>query len=114
MKDLCRDSSLKGLKICRPSSAFRRVQLTAVGDDYRTAPRTKEGALRLPGMKEIMGNTLGICVYQEQLMAGSETRGLSLGEAELVRRAMGRKARGTRQAQREIPEPGNGARLRSH
>ena len=41
-----------------------------------------------------MGNTLGICVYQEQLMAVfQKLAGYTLGEADLVRRAMGKKKR---------------------
>jgi len=47
-----------------------------------------------PELKEVMGNTLGICVYQEQLMAVfQKLAGYSLGEADLVRRAMGKKKR---------------------
>jgi DNA polymerase-3 subunit alpha len=47
-----------------------------------------------PELREVMGATLGICVYQEQLMAVfQKLAGYSLGEADLVRRAMGKKKR---------------------
>ncbi|MCS6806474.1 MAG: DNA polymerase III subunit alpha [Acidobacteriota bacterium] len=47
-----------------------------------------------PELKEVMGSTFGILTYQEQLMAVFQRlAGYSLGEADLVRRAMGKKKR---------------------
>ncbi|HZS48518.1 MAG TPA: DNA polymerase III subunit alpha, partial [Blastocatellia bacterium] len=47
-----------------------------------------------PELKEVLGNTLGVIVYQEQIMAMfQKLADYSLGEADLVRRAMGKKKR---------------------
>ena len=45
-------------------------------------------------MEEILGNTFGVLVYQEQIMQlAQKLAGYSLGEADLMRRAMGKKKR---------------------
>src|SRR5207249_3972556 len=41
-----------------------------------------------PALKEILGDTLGVCIYQEQVMQIAQTVGsMSLAEADLVRRS---------------------------
>jgi len=46
----------------------------------------------LPELKDILQETLGVIVYQEQVMqAANKLAGYSLGEADLLRRAMGKK-----------------------
>src|SRR6185436_9342026 len=46
----------------------------------------------VPEMKEILSNTFGVLVYQEQIMQlAQKLAGYSLGEADLMRRAMGKK-----------------------
>jgi DNA polymerase-3 subunit alpha len=46
----------------------------------------------LPELREILLETLGVIVYQEQVMqAANKLAGYSLGEADLLRRAMGKK-----------------------
>lgn len=48
----------------------------------------------VPEMKEILSNTYGILVYQEQIMQlAQKLAGYSLGEADMMRRAMGKKKR---------------------
>ena len=48
----------------------------------------------VPEMEEILKNTYGILVYQEQIMQlAQKLGGYSLGEADLMRRAMGKKKR---------------------
>lgn len=45
-----------------------------------------------PALKEVLQSTYGVIVYQEQVMrVASELAGFSLGEADLLRRAMGKK-----------------------
>jgi DNA polymerase-3 subunit alpha len=45
-------------------------------------------------MKEILSNTYGVLVYQEQIMQlAQKLAGFSLGEADMMRRAMGKKKR---------------------
>ncbi len=56
----------------------------------------------LPELKEILEETLGVIVYQEQVMQiANRLAGYSLGEADLLRRAMGKKIAEEMAAQRE-------------
>jgi DNA polymerase-3 subunit alpha len=48
----------------------------------------------VPEMKEILSNTYGVLVYQEQIMQlAQKLAGYSLGDADMMRRAMGKKKR---------------------
>ena len=48
----------------------------------------------IPEMKDILENTFGVLVYQEQIMQlAQKLAGYSLGDADLMRRAMGKKKR---------------------
>ena len=56
----------------------------------------------LPELKEILQETLGVFVYQEQVMqVANRLAGYSLGDADLLRRAMGKKKAEEMAAQRE-------------
>jgi DNA polymerase III subunit alpha len=56
----------------------------------------------LPELQEILQETLGVIVYQEQVMQiANKLAGYSLGEADLLRRAMGKKIASEMAAQRE-------------
>jgi DNA polymerase III subunit alpha len=56
----------------------------------------------LPELKEILEETLGVIVYQEQVMQiANRIAGYSLGEADLLRRAMGKKKAEEMAKQRE-------------
>jgi DNA polymerase III subunit alpha len=56
----------------------------------------------LPELREILEETLGVIVYQEQVMQiANRLAGYSLGEADLLRRAMGKKIAAEMAAQRE-------------
>jgi DNA polymerase-3 subunit alpha len=55
-----------------------------------------------PLLKPILEDTLGVIVYQEQVMQiASALAGFTLGEADILRRAMGKKKAEVMQAQRE-------------
>jgi len=55
-----------------------------------------------PKLEPILKETFGVIVYQEQVMQAAQLlAGYSLGEADLLRRAMGKKIRKEMQAQRE-------------
>ena len=55
-----------------------------------------------PALREILKETYGLFVYQEQIMqTASELAGFSMGEADLLRRAMGKKKSSEMKAQRE-------------
>src|SRR5688572_21039962 len=52
----------------------------------------KEVVYDLPELKEILEETYGVIVYQEQVMQiSNRIAGYSLGEADILRRAMGKK-----------------------
>src|SRR6201992_835866 len=54
-----------------------------------------------PKLEPILRETYGVIVYQEQVMQAAQVlAGYSLGEADLLRRAMGKKIRSEMQAQR--------------
>ena len=56
----------------------------------------------VPELKEILEGTLGVIVYQEQVMQiASKLAGFGLGEADMLRRAMGKKKADVMQAQRD-------------
>src|SRR5436309_15329704 len=56
----------------------------------------------LPELQEILQETLGVIVHQEQVMQiANRLAGYSLGEADLLRRAMGKKIAAEMAAQRE-------------
>ena len=56
----------------------------------------------LPQLEDILQETYGVIVYQEQVMQiASKLAGFSLGEADLLRRAMGKKKKSVMQAQRK-------------
>ncbi len=64
-----------------------------------------------PALESILESTYGIIVYQEQVMRiASELAGFSLGEADLLRRAMGKKKAEVMEEQREKFMAGAGAR----
>jgi DNA polymerase-3 subunit alpha len=90
--------------------------LTALNALYRPGPiqggmiddfvDRKHGRKRveyeLPELKEILEETLGVIVYQEQVMQiANRLAGYSLGEADLLRRAMGKKKAEEMAQQRE-------------
>src|SRR5262245_25500552 len=55
-----------------------------------------------PKLEPILRETYGVIVYQEQVMQAAQLlAGYSLGEADLLRRAMGKKIRSEMQAQRD-------------
>jgi DNA polymerase-3 subunit alpha len=62
----------------------------------------KKVEYELPELKEILAETLGVIVYQEQVMQiANSLAGYSLGEADLLRRAMGKKKAEEMAQQRE-------------
>jgi DNA polymerase-3 subunit alpha len=91
------------LRRYRPSAV---EDLTALNALYRPGPiqggmiddfiDRKHGrkaiSYELPELEEILSETLGVIVYQEQVMQiANRLAGYSLGEADLLRRAMGKK-----------------------
>jgi DNA polymerase-3 subunit alpha len=92
----------------------RFEEIIAVGALYRPGPmdmipsfiNRKHGREPIendhPWMKEILDETYGIMVYQEQVMQiASKLAGYSLGEGDVLRRAMGKKDKDEMMRQRE-------------
>ncbi len=102
--------------ILRRYQPSRIEDLTALNALYRPGPiqggmlddfiERKHGrrpiTYDLPGLKEILEETYGVILYQEQVMQiSSKIAGYSLGEADLLRRAMGKKKADEMAKQRE-------------
>ena len=92
--------------ILRRSKPTRLADLIALNALYRPGPiqggmideflRRKSGRKKvpydLPVLKEVLEETYGVIVYQEQVMQiANRVAGFSLGEADVLRRAMGKK-----------------------
>jgi DNA polymerase III subunit alpha len=102
--------------ILRRYQPTRLEDLTALNALYRPGPiqggmiddfinrkhGKKKVAYDLPDLKEILEETYGVILYQEQVMQiANRLAGFSLGEADILRRAMGKKNREEMAAQRE-------------
>jgi DNA polymerase-3 subunit alpha len=62
-----------------------------------------------PSLERVLGNTYGIMVYQEQVMQTAQVvAGYSLGDADLLRRAMGKKKKEEMDQQRAVFVEGAG------
>jgi DNA polymerase III subunit alpha len=94
------------VEICRKMRPQSLEDLSALNALYRPGPLDggmvddyierrhgrKKVTYIVPEMKEFLENTYGILVYQEQIMQlAQKLAGYSLGEADLMRRAMGKK-----------------------
>jgi DNA polymerase-3 subunit alpha len=94
------------VEICRKLKPESLEDLSALNALYRPGPldggmiddfiERRHGRRKvqylIPQMKDVLENTLGIMVYQEQIMQLAQNlAGYSLGEADLMRRAMGKK-----------------------
>ncbi len=100
--------------LCRQLHIDKFEEIIAVGALYRPGPmemipsfiqrKHKKEVIELdhPWMHDILAETYGIMVYQEQVMAiASRLAGYTLGEGDVLRRAMGKKDREEMAGQRE-------------
>lgn len=105
------DGMRQVLKKLRPSSFEDVIAVLAL---YRPGPMeniplfidAKHGNIEVeyphPDLKQILEDTYGVIVYQEQIMQiASKMAGFSLGEADLLRRAVGKKKREILEEERE-------------
>ncbi len=95
MKDLCQKVQPSNLEDITAINAIYRPGPLNSGmvDDYinRKHGRT-ETTYEFPQLKEILEETYGVIVYQEQVMRVARVlAGYTLGEADILRRAMGKK-----------------------
>jgi DNA polymerase-3 subunit alpha len=97
MKDICRRLKPEGLEDLSALNALYRpgpIDSGMIDDFIDRRHGRKKVRYEFAELKEVMGNTLGVLVYQEQIMAVFQRlAGYTLGEADLVRRAMGKKKR---------------------
>lgn len=97
MQEICRKLKPKGLEDLAALNALYRpgpLDGGMVDDFINRHHGQKRVRYLVPEMKEILNNTYGIIVYQEQIMQlAQKLGGYSLGEADLMRRAMGKKNR---------------------
>ena len=97
MQEICRKLKPKDLEDLAALNALYRPGPLDGGmvDDFIARHRgEKKVRYLVPEMKEILENTFGILVYQEQIMQiAQKLGGYSLGEADMMRRAMGKKKR---------------------
>lgn len=97
MQEICRRLKPRELEDLAALNALYRPGPLDGGmvDDFIARHRGEKPVRYIvPQMKEILKNTFGILVYQEQIMQlAQQLAGYSLGEADLMRRAMGKKKR---------------------
>ena len=74
------------------NALYRPGPMDMIDDFVDRKHGRKEVVYDVPEMKEILEETYGVMVYQEQVMQiSNRIAGYSLGEADLLRRAMGKK-----------------------
>ena len=74
------------------NALYRPGPMDMIDDFIDRKHGRKEVVYDLPELKEILEETYGVMVYQEQVMQiSNRIAGYSLGEADLLRRAMGKK-----------------------
>jgi DNA polymerase-3 subunit alpha len=97
MQEICRKLKPTELEDLSALNALYRPGPIDGGmiDDYIARHRGEKRVRYLvPEMEEILKNTYGVLVYQEQIMQlAQKLAGYSLGEADMMRRAMGKKKR---------------------
>jgi DNA polymerase-3 subunit alpha len=97
MQEICRRMKPKGLEDLSALNALYRPGPIDGGmiEDFIARHRgEKRVQYLIPEMKETLSNTFGVLVYQEQIMQlAQRLAGYTLGEADVMRRAMGKKKR---------------------
>src|SRR5258708_5539853 len=114
MQEICRKLKPKGIEDLAALNALYRPGPLDGGmvDDFIQRHHGKKSVRYLvPEMKEILSNTYGIMVYQEQIMQlAQKLAGYTLAEADLMRRAMGKKKREEMAVHQEKFVKGSGER----
>jgi DNA polymerase-3 subunit alpha len=78
-------------EICALISLYRPGPMDSI-PEYVDCKMGRRPVVILPGLEEALAETFGVIVYQEQVMKIAQIlAGYSLGEADLLRRAMGKK-----------------------
>ncbi len=97
MQDICRRLKPKELEDLSALNALYRpgpIDGGMIEDFIQRHRGEKKVRYLVPQMEEILRNTYGVLVYQEQIMQlAQKLAGYTLGEADMMRRAMGKKKR---------------------
>src|SRR2546427_401272 len=105
MRDILRRYQPSRLEDLTALNALYRpgpIQAGMIDDFIARKQGKKKVAYDLPELQEILEETYGVILYQEQVMQiANRLAGFSLGEADILRRAMGKKKREEMAAQRE-------------
>jgi DNA polymerase-3 subunit alpha len=105
MRDVLRryqPDSIEGLTALNALYRPGPIQGGMIDDFIDRKHGRKKIEYELPELKEVLEETLGVIVYQEQVMQiANRLAGYSLGEADLLRRAMGKKKAEEMAQQRE-------------
>ena len=95
MRDILRRSQPSRLEdLCALNALYRPgpIQGGMIDDFIDRKHGRKQVAYDLPELKEVLEETYGVIVYQEQVMQiSNRLAGYSLGDADILRRAMGKK-----------------------
>lgn len=105
MKELLRKFKPKYLHDLIALNALYRpgpLKSDMVNDFVRRKNSPEEIKYKIPELKDILEETYGVIIYQEQVMRiANKIGGFTLGEADLLRKAMGKKVREIMMEQRE-------------
>jgi DNA polymerase-3 subunit alpha len=82
---------------------YRPGPMLLIKDFIRNKFHPEEIVYDHPDLKPILENTYGICVYQEQVMRIAQVMGgFTLGQADILRKAMGKKKKELMEEQKKI------------
>lgn len=73
------------------NAAYRPGPMESIPEFTQVKLGQKDPAYLVPEMEQILGKTYGSAIYQEQIMQLFQMVGFSLGEADIIRRAMSKK-----------------------
>lgn len=104
MRDLCRKFKIASIEhITALISLYRPGPMELIPEFIRRRHGEVEIVYEHPLLEQINAETYGIMIYQEQVMLATQLlAGFSLGGADLLRRAMGKKKVEVMQEQREL------------
>ncbi|MEI6462428.1 MAG: DNA polymerase III subunit alpha, partial [bacterium] len=103
MKKYLRDLKPETLEdICFMCAAYRPGPMQFIPDYIACKHGQKEPSYLIPELEPILKKTYGFAIYQEQVIRiAVEIAGYSMGEADILRRAMGKKIKEVMAAERE-------------
>lgn len=104
MRDLCRQMNVKNFEeIIAIVALFRPGPMENIPKYLANIKGEEEIDYMHPLLQPVLKDTYGVMIYQEQVMEAAKIlAGYSLGGADLLRRAMGKKIQAEMDAQREI------------